>query len=162
MKKFLSVLLILSLAVCMVACGEKNLPLENNVDLLNQGDSENVIGQEGKKEYFDKSLLEQYAETQVIRLPENPTTGYEWVFFIDDAEVVTVVTDKFEELTNTEGLVGVGGNRICEFKGLKEGDTTIEFNYIRGFEENEEPAETAKFYVSVNQNNEIAIMSEVH
>ena len=26
----------------------------------------------------------------VIKLPENPTTGYEWVYIIDDFEVVLV------------------------------------------------------------------------
>ena len=160
MKKIFSVLLILSLVFCLVACGEKDLPLENEIDLPSE--DEIVSDSQVSKKYIDESLLEQYSETQIIKLPENPTTGYEWIFFIEDSEVITVVEDKFEAPSNEEGLVGVGGNRVCEFKGLKEGDTTIEFNYIRGFEENEEPAEKVKFYVSVNANNEIAITDEVH
>ena len=153
MKKFLSVLLILTLAVCLVACGEKDLPLENKIDLSNQGDNGNTLNQQVNGKYFDESLLEQYDDTQIIKLPENTTTDYEWVFFIDDSEVITVVRDELDS---------ANGNRVCEFKGLKEGNTTIEFNYIRGFEENEEPAETVKFYVSVNANKQIAIIDEVH
>lgn len=158
MKKILTMVLISILAICMVGCGEKDLPLQNEVDLPN----ENVIEQDVIKRYFDESLLEQYAETQVIELPENETTGYEWVFFIDDSEVISVVKDEYQAPANSDEVVGVTGKRVCEFKGLKEGDTTIEFNCIRGLEENEEPADKVKFYVSVNANNEIAIMSEVH
>ena len=162
MKKIISMILIFMLGVCLVACGEKDLPLENKIDLSNQGENENVIGEQVIKKYFDESLLEQYAETQVIKLPENPTTGYEWVFFIDDSEVVTVIEDKYESSSDDGNLVGVVGNRVCEFKGLKEGDTTIEFNYLRGFESNEEPAERVKFHISVNAKNEIAVIDEIH
>lgn len=161
MKKFLSVLLILALATCMVACGEKNLPLDEDVNLLDKKESGETPKQEIEK-YFEEDKLDVYGLTQMVELSENPTTGYEWVYTIDDAEVVSIVKDEYKASENEEGLLGVGGTRICEFKGLEEGETIIYFNYVRVFEENAEPAESVKFYISVNADKEIAITDEVH
>ncbi len=161
MKKFLSVLLILSLATCMVACGEKDLPLDNDVNLLDKTTSGENVKKPVVEKYLSEEALDVYAQTQVVELPENPTTGYEWVYTIDDAEVVSVVKDEYNASENEEGLLGVGGYRICEFKGLEEGETIVYFNYIRVFEEDAEPAKSVKFYISVNANNEIAITDEV-
>ena len=161
MKKFLSILLMLSLACCLVACGEKDLPKEDKINLDDKIETNEEINQEVSK-YFDEEMIENYAKTQVIKLPENPTTGYEWVYIIDDSEVVNIIKDEYQASENSEEVVGAGGHRVCEIEGLKEGNTIIYFNYIRGFEVGEEPEKTFKLYVSVNANNEVAITDEVH
>lgn len=160
MKKFLYILLMFSLMLCLVACGEKDLPLHEEINSTNNFENKNT--QQGSKKYFEKSLLNQYAETQIIKLPENPTTGYEWVYIVDDSEVVNIMKDEYQLLENAESIVGTGGHRVCELKGLKEGNTIVYFNYIRGFEVDEEPVESFKLYVSVNSSNEIAITDEIH
>lgn len=158
MKKILSILLMLSLVVCLAACGEKDLPKEEENDLLDKVEK----GDRVITKYFDEEMIDTYAKTQVIKLPENKTTGYEWVYVVDDSDVVKITKDEFQATENAGSLVGAGGYRVCEIEGVDEGDTIIYFNYIRGFETGEIPAESIKFYVSVNANNEVAITEEVH
>ena len=89
MKKIFSVLLILSLVFCLVACGEKDLPLENEIDLPSE--DEIVSDSQVSKKYIDESLLEQYSETQIIKLPEND--------LLVDYTIVTEYLGKKEEVT---------------------------------------------------------------
>lgn len=161
MKKILGVFVILSLAICLVACGEKDLPKEEEINLADKVES----GESENKEiikYLDEETFDNYAKTQVVKLPENPTTDYEWVYVIDDFEVVGISKDEYQINENVDENVSTPGYRVCEIEGLKEGETIIHFNYIRGFEADEEPAESFKLYVSVNANNEIAITDEIH
>ena len=161
MKKILSILLILVLSVCMVACGEKDLPKEEEINLLDRVESGENVYQEITK-YFDEEMIDNYAKTQIIKLPENPTTGYEWVYVVDDSEVMNVIKDEYQAFENSGDIVGEGGYRVCELEGLEEGETIIYFDRIRGFESGEEPAESIKFYISVNANKEIAVTDEIH
>ena len=161
MKKIISIFLVLSLAVCLVACGEKDLPKEEEINLADKVESGTSANKEVVK-YIDEDTFDNYEQTQVIKLPENPTTGYEWVYIIDDFEVANIIKDEYQPSENIGDNVGTPGYRVCEIEGLGEGETIIHFNYIRGFEVDEEPVESFKLYVSVNTNKEIAITGEVH
>lgn len=161
MKKFLSIFLILALAVCMVACGEKDLPENEEINLLDKVGSGEGASQEIVK-YFDEEMIDIYSKTQVIKLPENPETGYEWVYVIDDSEVMSVIKDEYQLSENSGDVTEDVGYRVCEIQGLAEGETIIYFDYISGLETDEEPVESIKFYISVNANNEIAVTDEIH
>ena len=156
MKKFISVLLMLCLAVCIVACGDKDV--QNEVNLLdNSGDSIKTI-----QKYFNEAELDKFAETQTIKLPEDSTTGFEWIFVIDDAEVIEIVKDEFVLAEGFDTIDGGSGERVCEIKGLEEGDTILYFNYVNGNNASGDVEDTVKFYVEVNANKEIAVTDEIH
>ena len=147
MKKILGVFIILIVTTCLVACGKNEVA----VKVENEENDKNVTGK-----YFDKKELNTYSKTQVIKLPEDSNTEYEWVYVIDNAEVINFIKDEYQEDGENAGF------RICEIEGISEGDTIIYFDYIAGLEDNEVPAKRVKFYVSVNSNNEVAITDEIH
>ena len=51
----------------------------------------------------------------VVRLPENPTTGFRWEIETADP-VVTAVDDDFELGESGAGIVGAGGTRRFRFR----------------------------------------------
>lgn len=155
MKKFMNVLILLVVMGCMVACG-------NNVDDGKEILNDNVNSEEVAevKKYFSEESSGQYADLQTISMPENPTTGYEWVYVLGNTGVVNVQRDEFVASSEAEGLVGVGGNRIIEVVGLAEGETTMKCEYIRSWED--AAIETVTYKLSVNAENKIAITSEIH
>ena len=156
MKKIISVLLMLCLAVCIVACGDKDV--QNEVNLLeNSGDSIKTI-----QKYFNEADLDKFAETQTIKLPEDSTTGFEWIYVIDDSEVIDVVKDEFVLAEGFDTIDGGSGERVCEIKGLEEGETILYFDYVNGNNASGDVEDTVKFYVEVNANNEVAITDEIH
>ena len=99
MKKFLNILMILTMMCCIVACGDKVINNQNE----NQNNSNNGISGEivVEKKYCPEENLNQYAELQTISLPENPTTGYEWVYILGDAGKVNVQKDEFVSDSNS-------------------------------------------------------------
>ena len=157
MRKFISVVLILTLAVCMVACGDKDV--QNEVNLL---ETSGDLAQKTIQKYFNEEDLDKFAATQTIKLPEDSTTGLEWIYVIDDAEVVDVIKDEFVLAEGLDIVDGGSGERVCEIKGLEEGETILFFNYVNGNNESGDVEETVKFYIEVNANNEIAITDEIH
>ena len=155
MKKFLKVLILIGIMGCMVACG-------NNVDDGNENMNENVNSGEVAevKRYFSEENLGQYSDVQTISMPENPTTGYEWVYVLGNTGIVSVQKDEFVAGDESEDLVGVGGNRVIEVVGVAEGETTIKCEYMRSWEE--AAIETVTYKLAVNAENKIAVMDEVH
>ncbi|MBP2172079.1 protease inhibitor I42 family protein [Methanococcus voltae] len=69
----------------------------------------------------------------ILELPENPTTGYTWYYFIDDENVVRVNEEKY--VPNDIQLLGSGGTKFWVFEGVGKGSTTIKFEYKRSWEE---------------------------
>lgn len=157
MRKFIGVVLILVLAVCIVACGNTEIKTEINP----VGNTEN-IAQKPIQMYFSKEELDKFAATQTIRLPEDSTSGYEWIYVVDDAEVFDVIKDEFVLNEGLDTIDGGKGERVCEIKGLKEGETILYFDYVNGNDESGDAEERVKFYIEVNANNEIAVTDEIH
>ncbi len=87
------------------------------------------------------------AERFTIRLASNPTTGFEWQVTVPSEAVVALVSTAYE---GPEGeLVGAGGTDVFEFEATGAGVATIEFAYVRPFEEGTPPAETRSIHVEV-------------
>lgn len=78
-----------------------------------------------------------------IVIDENPSTGYEWSYKINDLSQVKFI-DSTYKASVTEG-VGAGGQKIFEFSALKEGVSTITLTLKRSWKT--EVAETIQVLV---------------
>ena len=65
----------------------------------------------------------------MIPLVSNPTTGCTWRVEIKDPTVVRLEGSEYIQNEAPAGMVGVGGHETFIFRGLKAGQTTIEFIY---------------------------------
>ncbi len=92
-----------------------------------------------KIEIESSKYVETYADTWVemsedartitVRLDANATTGYSWTYEIDDPAVLELVTEEYVADENAEGLLGVGGEWVASFHGLKAGTATLSLYY---------------------------------
>lgn len=64
-------------------------------------------------------------DTLVVRLDENPTTGYAWALEAHEEVVVTLHSTVY--VPSSPSAVGGGGQRIFTFKGEQEGRVTLRF-----------------------------------
>lgn len=88
-------------------------------------------------------------ETATIRLEANPTTGYQWEpSSAPDEAVIRVVSDRYE--ADASDAVGSGGTQEIVIEGTGAGTTTFELRYVRPWEQDGTPAETATFDVTVS------------
>ncbi len=69
----------------------------------------------------------------LIKLEENPTTGYRWEYSVNDS--LMVLGDTYESSVQTGKLVGGGGTRIFELHASEPGTYTFTAVYKRPMEE---------------------------
>jgi predicted secreted protein len=82
-----------------------------------------------------KTVRVRAGDRVVIRLAENPSTGYAWkVTRRPDREVARVTRSKYEaEPTESEGgppVVGSGGTRTVRLRAVGAGRTTARLTYV--------------------------------
>jgi inhibitor of cysteine peptidase len=67
-------------------------------------------------------------EELVIRLPENPTTGYRWQFAQSGTGALKEVEDRFVAGAEHRGgpVPGAGGHRVAKFVAEKNGSVQLE------------------------------------
>lgn len=82
-----------------------------------------------------KVIVLEDTESDAIKLQENPSTGYVWNYSINDENIVKVLSDSYDELNTTEGIVGSYGIHTWNLKGLNEGKTLITFTLNRSWEQ---------------------------
>jgi inhibitor of cysteine peptidase len=87
-------------------------------------------------------------KTFVIRIEENPSTGYSWQYVIADPSIVINTEDRYIASDTTGKLVGSGGKRVLTFGATKTGTTTIKLKYLRSWEP-ENPANIIVYNVTV-------------
>ncbi|MFC1781457.1 protease inhibitor I42 family protein [Planctomycetota bacterium] len=75
-----------------------------------------------------------------IQLDSNPTTGYSWRLAGTLPDMLELVGSDFVMAENKENIVGAGGVEHWTFKAIREGETTLTFEYIRPWEQDEPPA----------------------
>ncbi len=79
-----------------------------------------------------KSLEVHQGDEIVIRLKENPTTGYRWAVDKTDDEILTLQNSGFSP---TPGAgVGGGGSRTFTFKAKKPGSVHLQLKLLRAWE----------------------------
>ncbi len=86
----------------------------------------------------------QNGEQFTIALTANPTTGYSWS--AEDNDDVKQVSSK-QVAGGT--MPGAGGTQMLTFEATAKGSTTLVLNYARPFEQDQPPAQTEKFPVTV-------------
>ncbi len=88
------------------------------------------------------------AQTLVVTLEGNPTTGYSWeVAEPLDEQVLRQVGEP--EFKPESDLVGAGGVQILRFEAVNAGQTTLKLVYRRPWEKDVEPLETYSIEVVV-------------
>ena len=93
-----------------------------------------------------------------IELEGNPTTGYTWTYTMTPGGIVKEVSSTYEEDNSAgEDMAGVGGKFIFVFEGENAGNTTLNFEYKREWEE-EAPIETATYELSVDNGGNVEII----
>lgn len=113
----------------LVACG-KSLELK-------QSDS-------GQTVMLDKG------QKAVIRLPENPTTGYGWEFEVEPKKQKTIMVISSKFIAGNSDLIGAGGVREYKFKAQKAGKIVIHGYYVRPWEQlNKETASQVYYEIEV-------------
>lgn len=82
-------------------------------------------------------------QTVVLAFSENPTTGFEWTYEMDEQGVISDLVNNGHELEDAgETLIGAGGIHYWAFQGENEGDVTITFTYSRFWESDTDAAMT--------------------
>ncbi len=84
----------------------------------------------------DTAISAEEGQTFVVRLNENPTTGYQWTYAIGDESIVQFVKEDYQADSKDTQLAGSGGVKEVTFKALKKGQTTIAMVYERSWEKN--------------------------
>jgi inhibitor of cysteine peptidase len=83
-----------------------------------------------------------------LELQANPTTGYQWELAAEpDTAVVRVLSDTY--VAPDSGAMGAGGTQRLVVEGVAAGTTTLELRYVRPWETDTPPAETATFDITV-------------
>ena len=86
------------------------------------------------KDSHETEISLSVSQTVTIRLPENPTTGYEWVFIPFDQEGVALIEDEFVPASQIHDRVGVGGAHSFTLQGRRVGRYTISLKHWRSWE----------------------------
>jgi len=82
----------------------------------------------------------------VLRLEENPTTGYRWALDTHDENVVSLQHQEYA--TSPHAAVGGGGHRSWTFIAQKVGTDTLHLKLWRAWEG--EPSVTRRFTVTLH------------
>jgi len=95
-------------------------------------------------------LISYSEDDLIIRLDENPTTGFVWhvKFEPDDFELIS---DEFVSSSQDDSLAGVGGVHSYIFSPKTLGNTTITFELFRDFEK-DNIIKTLKYGIEIKEN----------
>ena len=91
--------------------------------------------------------IETDDNTFAVQLYENPSTGYEWTYTMDQDGIIELVSTN--TISDKEDVDGAGYKLIYEFKGVTEGDVTVTFNY-QSLWETDEPDREKIYELHVN------------
>ena len=87
----------------------------------------------------------------IIRLPSNPTTGYQWETAtpLEGGSLKLIETHYQQEPVAGEKKVGVGGHRDWTYQGTGPGETKLTFDYRRPWEKDQPPADSKTFTIVI-------------
>lgn len=105
-------------------------------------------------------LPEQYMpDKAVVRLNENPTTGYLWEAQAEPNGILSPIGDTYEAQQQASlGAAGAGGVHTWIYSGTLEGTVVLTFRYTRSFEPDEPPASIMRFTYIVDENLYVTLM----
>jgi len=83
-----------------------------------------------------------------LTLESNPSTGYQWELSQPLDETKVKLVDSFDREPHTD-RAGAAGVELWLFRAVGSGETTISMRYVRPWEKDAVPAETASFSVII-------------
>jgi inhibitor of cysteine peptidase len=91
--------------------------------------------------------------TLEVRLPANPSTGYGWQVVGGDPSIVAFVTRRDERTgaSTRPQVTGAPSMQVLIFKAKALGTTDLVLGYVRPWEKDRPPAETAALSVAVQK-----------
>ena len=95
-------------------------------------------------------------QTAKIKLPSNPTTGYEWQ--AEQGKELFEINSEYVEKETDEEAVGVGGTQIFTLKPKEKGLTKITFTYSQPWEPSEDD-DRLSYELKVTDSKQIKVMS---
>lgn len=95
----------------------------------------------------DLSISMNNGEAFDISLESNKSTGYGWSAVVTDPAIVGIEGNDYVQPETH--VMGKGGNEVWHFRGIMQGETTINFNYARPWDKDTPPAKTLTFTVSI-------------
>ena len=99
------------------------------------------------REHNGQTVELHRGDTLVIRLPDNPTTGFRWAVDSFDSEVMTRLQ---EEYSSASSAIGGGGLRRFAFQASSTGSSVIALKLWRSWEG--EGSVRSRFQVTVKVN----------
>jgi len=103
---------------------------------------------------FSSCKSTQKTQVKTIELEGNPTTGYEWIYKIENPDVMDFSVK--ETYLGSEGQCGAPSRFVYTVIPRKAGTTGVTFEYKRSWEN--KPAARRKFYsITVDKNKTVTI-----
>jgi inhibitor of cysteine peptidase len=101
------------------------------------------------KESARKQLNVAVGQEFTVTLASNATTGYHWELAAPlDEAVVKLVNSEYQ--TPETSALGAPGQEIWTFQAVGKGQTVIDLKYVRPWEKDVAPVETASYGVAVH------------
>lgn len=94
----------------------------------------------------------QKASDYTLKLDSNPTTGYTWSYKVDNEGIIKETKNEYIPDKTEAGIVGSGGVQQFSFKGIKEGDVTVTFEYARSWDKSDTQTKSVILHVDANGN----------
>jgi inhibitor of cysteine peptidase len=98
------------------------------------------------KSYDEREVDMKVGDVAEVKLAENPTTGYRWVFAAKPEPVCKIADDSFEP---AGGAPGAGGTHRWKFEAVSSGTGAVELEYRRPWEKNAAAGQTFKLSIRV-------------
>jgi inhibitor of cysteine peptidase len=114
-------LLLMPLSDCQASDGAGSLNGEKGISVMTLTQADN-----------GKAVMVRSGEKIVLRLNENPTTGFQWALEQDNDEIVELVESDYIQAPSAG--VGAGGQHVWTFKAKKSGSARIALKLWRAWE----------------------------
>ncbi len=103
--------------------------------------------------------LDEESRVLTVRLPANPTTGYEWNFNISDPAALELLTMEYTGDEADAQMVGVGGQWVASFYSTLEGtgEVDLTLTYQRAGEE--AAGEQRLIKIAIGENNQLQVLA---
>lgn len=98
-----------------------------------------------------KDLILQRGDLLTVSLPANPTTGYSWRVVCAPPGLLKQIKSSFESSRHRQGMVGVGGRQIWEFRAVARGQAALVFSYSRPWEHHVGPVHVIQWPVMIRR-----------
>ncbi len=99
-----------------------------------------------------KTVTLKAGQSLILRLNENPTTGYRWMIPVFDAQLIQLTDDRFEPtVTANKPIMGAGGQRILVLQANRPGTIHLNLENKQSWNLNSPSAESFALTVHITE-----------